>query len=113
MELKFNHEAAYESKSNIIRSTGNAVNITPTLMEDADLGVPVKVSALWFTVEYQGKAHRVLASNPADAAYKLAHRHITRSKRLTVAGWSVTHEGLGLYQAYVNGSSTGNTIRVR
>ena len=66
-----------------------------------------------FAVEYQGKVRRILASNPADAAYKLAHRHITRSKRLTVAGWSVTHEGLGLYQAYVNGSSTGDTIRVQ
>ena len=46
MELKFNHEAAYESKSNIIRATGDAVNITPTLMEDADLGVPVRSDAV-------------------------------------------------------------------
>lgn len=46
MEFKFTNEATYEGKSSIIRATGDAANITPTLMEDADLGVPVKTDAV-------------------------------------------------------------------
>jgi hypothetical protein len=46
MEFKFTNEAAYESKSEIIRATGDAVNIAPTLMDDAEFGVPVKTDVV-------------------------------------------------------------------
>ena len=72
-----------------------------------------------YSITCENRRSTVKAETASDAAMIAARRWITRSKSSFVIGFSVTHTGDGLYQAYVSApryqcaTSTGSAIKVQ